>query len=249
MGVQGRAVAVFRAAVVVGFVGFLLYVIFFTEVGPRNLDEARADVDLLGPWAPVAAVLLQAILVICLLPGWVVIIATSLLFGTASIWISLFGQTLGATACFFLARYVGHDYLRGLLGPRILVLERILQTQGFRYLLYLKFLSVIPVAFVSFTPGLVRMRFRRFLTATVLGEIPFIVVVGFFGDSLADIHQPSDVLEPAFVVPAAFFVALFVVPMAVVLAIRKIRHRAPISLPPSASSVDEPKSPPPTGPS
>lgn len=247
MGVQGRAVAVFRAAVVVGFIGFLLYLIFFTELGPRNLDEAQADVELLGPWAPAAAVLVQALLVICLVPGWIVIIATSLLFGTASIWISLLGQTLGACACFFLARYVGHDYLRSLLGPRLVLLERILETHGFRYLLYLKFLFIIPIALVSYAPGLVRVRFGTFLLATVLAEIPFIFVVGLFGDSLTSIHQPGDVLEPAFLVPAGFFLALVVVPTAIVLAIRKVRHRAPISLEPPNAAVEPPDAAPPEG--
>src|SRR5688572_17250074 len=98
-----RPITFLRVGIIVLFVGLLLYAVFFADWRPRTLDDLKRDLLLFGPQAPFLVALLQAILVVFLVPGFLLIIATAVLFGYQSIWISLLGQTLGALGCYLLA--------------------------------------------------------------------------------------------------------------------------------------------------
>lgn len=221
-----RPVAIIRILVVAVLLGVTLYSVFFSSWRPEGLDDVQESFRQAGPYAPIIMVLIQVVGVILFVPGFLLILATSLIFGQSSIWISLVGQTLGATACFFIARFVGRDYLRSLLGPRVIHIERILEEHGLRYLVYMRFLGIIPLPLVSYGPGLVHMRYRLFLLATVIGEAPLIIVLGLFGTSLAAIRDVEDVWNFEFLFPAGLLVVLYTVPAVTILLVGRRRRRA-----------------------
>jgi uncharacterized membrane protein YdjX (TVP38/TMEM64 family) len=230
-----RPIAIVRIVVLALLVAFAAYALFFAAWRPRSLQDVQDSFSDVGPFAPFLAILIQTVAVILFVPGFLLILGTSLIFGRESIWISLVGQTLGASVCFFIARFVGRDYLRSLLGPRVVNIERILEEHGLKYLVYMRFLGIVPLPLVSYGPGLVHMRFRLFLLATVIGESPLIIVLGLFGTSLAAIRHVSDVWDFEFLFPAALLVVLYTVPMMLILIIRRYQRRKATALDPGAA--------------
>lgn len=227
MAIKGalRPRALARLAFILIFFAVVLYATFFAEWRPRNLADVKADLDLFGVWAPLAAALVQAVGVVFLVPGFLLVVATALLFGRESIWISMLGQNLGALICFYIARFLGRDFLESLLGQRLVVIERVIEEHGFRYLLYLRLLSLVPLPLLNYGPGLVQVQVRHVLLASLIGTAPFIVVWGLFGHSLAGIQDPEQVLEPQFLVPAALLLLLVGAPASTAIVLRRVRLR------------------------
>lgn len=229
-----RPVMLVRLAVLLLIVVLVLYNVLYADWRPRHLKDVRDGLVGFGVWASVVVILVQALGVLLFIPGFFVIIATALLFGPHSIWISLLGQTLGATACYWVAHFVGREPLQDLVGQRLLVIERIVEDHGFRYLLYLRLISVLPLSLAAYAPGLFRMRFAHFVAAIALGEAPFIIVVGLFGDTLAQIKHLEDLLKTKFLFPVIAVGALFTFPLLVAVILRRIQlRRRPPPGPPS----------------
>src|SRR5688500_9237243 len=197
-----RPINLLRILIIIVFLAGLSYAIFFSEFRPRDMGDVRHDLLLIGPQAPFTAALFQAVLTILLVPGFLLILATALLFGIDSIWISFLGQTSAALVSYWLARSVGHEFIRSWLGQRILPFQRILQEHAFRYLLLLRMIGFFPLPLLTYGPGFLRVPFRTFVTATIIGEMPLILVLGIFADRLHDLRAPRDALQPQFVLPA-----------------------------------------------
>ena len=231
-----RPLTLVRLVLIIAFIVLLVYG-YVADWRPHNLDDIRRGADKLGSTAPFVAVVAQAVGVVFLIPGFLLIIATALLFGKASIWISIVGQGIGATFCYTIARTLGHDFVRTMLGPRMLTIEKLLEEHAFRYLLYLHFLWLIPLPLVTYGPGLVRVKYRDFIAATLLGEVPFIIVMAIFGASLAEIRRPSDVLEVEFLVPALVLVGLVSIPLGITMLVRRRRSAPPGDRPETPPSI------------
>lgn len=239
-----RQVLVIQVSFLVVFALFLVYVWFFARWRPTSPAEIKADLEAMGVWAPLGAIVFQAIATVLLIPGFLLIIATALLFGYDAIWISLTGQTLGTVLCFLIARHVGRDPLRALLGQRIFALERALEERGFVYLLMLRTLSLLPTPFVVYAPGLVNLKLRQVTAAAILGQIPFVLAIAFFGTALGDVRGPKDLLQPEFLLPLTLFFLLISGPIISVALYQRYRHRKRIPRETMAEARETPPSPP-----
>lgn len=226
-----RPITLLRILVIATFLAGLSYAFFFAEWRPHDMGEVRHNLLLIGPQAPFTAALLQALLTILLVPGFLLILATAILFGYDSIWISFVGQTSAALVSYFLARSVGHEFVRAWLGQRILPLQRILEDHAFRYLLLLRMLGFVPLPLLTYGPGFLRVNFRTFFAATVIGEMPLILVLGIFAQRLRDLRGPSDALQPQFVLPAIILVLLLLIPVALAFLKRRPRKLEAAAVP------------------
>lgn len=220
-----RPTLLLRIAFLLLFAVFLIYATFFAQWRPHGIADIKEDIAAFGVWAPVAAVLLQAVGTVLLIPGFALIVGTALFFGLDSIWISLLGQTLGTVLAYLIARHVGREPLHALLGQRLIPIEKKLEEKGFRYLLLLRLLSLLPTPFIVYAPGLVRLRLRHVIVAAVIGQIPFVLVFGFFGQSLAQVTGPRDLLDPVFLFPLSLLFALVSFPILALTALQRYRHR------------------------
>lgn len=238
-----RPALLLRSVFLLLFLLFLVYATFFARWRPHGLDAVKDDLASFGPGAPVAAVVLQAIGVLLFIPGFLLILATAILFGLDSIWISLAGQTLGAVLAYLVARHVGRDLLHAVLGQRLLALERALERHAFRTLVLLRLMSLLPGPFIVYAPGLVRVPLRQVVGAAVLGQIPFVVVLAFLGHSLASVREPADLLTPSILFPMSLLGALIVFPLLGLTLLRRQRRRAR-----AAADLPEPSSPEPAPP-
>jgi len=106
----------------IGLLAGLLVAIGFALVFRDRVDPAALEAWIagFGITAPLVFVVVYALASVLFLPGMVMTLAGGALFGP--VWgtlINLFGATLGATAAFLVARYLGADWVSRRLGGRL----------------------------------------------------------------------------------------------------------------------------------
>lgn len=94
------------------------------------------------------------------------------------------GAMLGAIGSFMLAKLLGRDALRRLLGRRADRLDGLVERGGFATMFRLRLLPVVPFNVLSFAAGIAGVRFRDYVLGTALGIVPGTIVYTYFADSL-----------------------------------------------------------------
>jgi uncharacterized membrane protein YdjX (TVP38/TMEM64 family) len=163
-------------------------------LGPAEIITAYEHVspqgirDLIGSFGALTVV---AFLVISILRPFFFIpttpftIASGFLFGfwQGILW-SLAGTTLSAILTFFIARYLFHDYIMRRFSGRIRGIDRAIESRGWRFILFLRLIPMLPFDIVSYIAGISSIRFRDYMIGTVLGELPGAFVLVMLGSSL-----------------------------------------------------------------
>ncbi len=136
-------------------------------------------------WGPVAFVLLYAVLSALDFSGLVLTLAGGAVFG---FWwgalLNTIGANLGATGAFWLARALGREGLRTLVGDRLSGLDRLAEGQGPMWLLRLRLIPVVPFNLLNLAAGLTAMPWRGYAAATAIGILPGTLVYTYFADAL-----------------------------------------------------------------
>jgi uncharacterized membrane protein YdjX (TVP38/TMEM64 family) len=160
---------------------------FLTREGiARGVDLLRAS-----GWAPLAFVPLYAGAVALAMPGTVMTLAGGAVFGlwwgTAFNWL---GAVLGANLAYALARFLGRDGIGQLLGGTTRIgagmdrLDGAVQAHGFRGMLTLRLIPLVPFNALNFGGGLVGMSWPTYASATAIGILPGTFVYTMFADAL-----------------------------------------------------------------
>ncbi len=128
-----------------------------------------------GAWGPVISLAMmvgQAI--IAPIPGAIIVFANGIAFGT--FWgtvLSVVGQTLAAMVCFWIARLLGRGPVEAMVGRFGLdSLDRWFGRWGAFSIVLLRLVPGVAFDGVSYGAGLLRIRFRTFVVATVIGVLP-----------------------------------------------------------------------------
>lgn len=165
-------------------------------------------------WGPVAFVALYAALSALNFSGLALTLGGGALFGFW--WGSLLntiGANLGATGAFWLARALGREGLRGLVGDRLAGLDRVAEGQGAMWLLRLRLIPVVPFNLLNLASGLVAMPWRRYAAATAVGILPGTLVYTYFADAIvAGVSGGSRAAFVRVLVAGALLVALSFLP-------------------------------------
>ncbi len=186
----------------------------------RNQARLRVLVAAHPVAAPVIFVLLYALMVTFSIPeSALATVASGLLFGA---WmggaLAVAGASLGAVLLFVIARTA----LAGFMARRAQkLLGRIrpgLERDGFRYLLALRLLPIVPFWLVNLGAALCGMRLFPYALATLIGIIPVTMVFAWIGAGLGDVlamgGRPdlSLVFSPRILGPLVALAALSVAP-------------------------------------
>lgn len=119
------------------------------------------------------------------LPGSVLTIAGGAIFGfRLGLLLNWIGATIGATLAFLIARALGQEAVRRLLGDRAAHVERLADSHGFRTVLRLRLIPVVPFNMLNYAAGLAGVPLRDYVVATMLGLIPVVAVYTWFADAL-----------------------------------------------------------------
>lgn len=168
--------------------------------------EGLQDVVAGAGWAaPMLFVVGYVVLTVALVPGSAMTALAGLLFGpVAGTALVIVAATAGATVAFWVARRLGRDRLQRLLGPRLARADRWVQRRGFRAMLGLRLVPLVPFNVLNYAAGLSRVRARDFVAATALGIVPGTFAYASVGGSV------DDPLSPRFLAAVALVVALSV---------------------------------------
>jgi uncharacterized membrane protein YdjX (TVP38/TMEM64 family) len=227
---RGRAyVRLAVLAAVLAAAGYGAYRLGVFELrDPQRLGDAiRRARDV--PALPVLFVLGYIIATVFGLPGTVFTLAGGAIFGTVlGSLLNWTGATLGALGAYTLARRLGSDAVRNLLGRHASALDVLTSRAGFAALLRLRLIPVVPFNALNFAAGLVPAPFRAYALATAIGIIPGTVVYTYFADSL--VAGVTGARQRALVhvaIAGALLIAISFVP-ALTQRLRRSRHYAAI---------------------
>lgn len=142
-------------------------------------------VDAAGPLGPVAFVVAYALLTLAFIPGTIPSLAAGALFGP--VWGSILtvtGATIGAAAAFEVARRLGRERTRRLLGERAAAADDWIGERGLRGVIALRLLPVIPFNALNYAFGLSSVSRRDHTLGTLVGIVPASVAFVTLGDSV-----------------------------------------------------------------
>ena len=157
---------------------------FDQYISPERIGTTIRDAREVPFAAPIFVVAYIAATTIGL-PALPLTLAGGAIFGVgAGIALTWLGATLGATGAFLLARALGGDALRRLLGARAGTLDRLLGDGAFLTMLRLRLIPVVPFNALNFGAGLAGVRLTHYMAATAIGILPGTSVYTYFADAL-----------------------------------------------------------------
>ena len=165
------------------------------STGDLSADRVRDWVDGYGAAGPLVFIAVSACLTCALFPGPLLAGASGLLFGTAlGTPVSIVAATHGATMAFSIARWLAHDAVERLAGPRLQRLRAWIGTRGFLSVLYARLLPGVPYTLVNYAAGLTPVRLGSFVAATAIGCSPRAFAYTALGGSLDDLTSPEAII-------------------------------------------------------
>lgn len=181
--------ALLRFAVFALIVGALAAVLLLTPAA-EYLDREKLA-HLLGQlrqawWAPLALIACFVVIAPSGVPISPLVFAGGVVFGPLWGWIyNCVGSLLGALISFWLASALGKELIEHVAGERRMRrVEAMLARHGFWTLVGVRFMPV-PFAFINYGAALSGFRFGRFVSSTVVGLVPSILMWTYIAHALA----------------------------------------------------------------
>lgn len=213
---RARRIALLRLAALVALVATLFATVALT--GDLSAERVRDTADDAGALAPLAFVLLSALLTVAMFPGPLLSGASGLLFGAAlGTPVSIVAATLGASLAFSLSRRFGARSVDELSGHRLRVVQDFIAQRGFLSVLYARILPGMPYNMVNYAAGLTPVALLTFAAATAVGCAPRAFAYTTLGGSLTNLDSPEAI--------AAFAVLVAMGVLGIVVALRDERIR------------------------
>lgn len=103
--------------------------------------------------------------------------------------------TLGATIVFLIVRYVVGTSIQQAYAKRLIAINHNIAQHGISYLLFMRFLAVIPFFVVNIVVALTRVPVITFIWTTAVGIFPGALVFSFAGTQLATLNSFTDIFS------------------------------------------------------
>jgi len=149
----------------------------------------QIDVIMLETWfadhpvsAPLLFVLFYIVMTLLFFPGSLLSLMGGALFGP--LWGSIYNQLsaiLGATLTFLLARYIAADWLEKKLAGNVKEFKAGVEAKGWRFVLLVRLVPVIPFTMLNSALGLTRIRLLHFVTVTFICILPRVIAYSYVG--------------------------------------------------------------------
>ena len=83
---------------------------------------------------------------------------------------------LGSVPSYFIGGFLGHDVVSRWAGERLAELDKRIKKYGFWGMLFFRVAPILPFGVVSYAAGVLKVPFRDYLLATLLGVVPLTFV-------------------------------------------------------------------------
>ena len=174
----------------------LLAALFMVLVNRYGLlTRALEWIAALGPWGPIAFILVYVVATILLIPGTILTLGAGFLFGVfQGVLVSLTGATLGAGAAFLTGRYLARDWVATKLAanPRFAAIDEAVGREGWKIVLLSRLSPLFPFNLLNYLFGLTRVRFWSYLLASAVGMAPGSLLYVYIGSLAGDLAALGD---------------------------------------------------------
>ncbi len=181
---------------------FLGAVFIFKEFLPfTDLESIKTFLLSFGPLAPIIYIILFTLVPLTLFPDALLAISSGAVFGI--FWgtvYTMIGASCGATLSFFIARFLGRDFVTKLIKHKAEQFEDGIERQGFFVILIMRLIPLIPFDIISYGAGLSKIKFLDFLLGTLVGIIPGVIIYVNLGDQALNVHSPAFYLSIALLI-------------------------------------------------
>ena len=179
-----------RARIVLLLIVLVLLVVTGRR-GAALIPEFTTWVQGRGLWGAIVFVAGYVVATVAFVPGSLLTLGAGAVFGLArGTALVLVGATLGASAAFFVSRYVARGAVeRRLAGnPRFAAIDRAVGREGRKIVLLLRLSPVFPFNLLNYALGLTRVRYLDFLLASV-GMLPGTLLYVYYGKVAGDLAR------------------------------------------------------------
>ena len=159
---------------------------YYVTVG-ISIDDIRGYLGDFGLWSGFVFILAYTVRPLVFFPTSIMTPLAAVLFGPVMGWIFTYvGENLSATVAFFTARYFGRNFVKENENSFMQKYDEKLRCCGFETVLMLRLIPLFPFDFVNYVSGLSAIKYRSYISATVLGVIPGLTAYIFLGGSIAN---------------------------------------------------------------
>jgi dihydrolipoamide dehydrogenase len=217
------AIAIF-AAVIAAFFHFELdryFTLAFLQAEFQELREFYQQNPLL---TLACFVLLYVLVCVFYLPGIAILsLAAGALFGF--LWGTVatsIASTLGATSAFLVARFLLRETVQKKFQRQIATVNKGIERDGAFYLLTLRLIPIFPFYLINLVMGLTPLKTFTYIWISMLGMLPFSMVIVNAGTYLANIKSLGEILSPVIL---GSFALLGIFPWIAKILLTGLRHR------------------------
>ena len=187
-----------RPLLLVAILGTVILSARLLDVG-HHLGTLREWIDGLGPWGPVAFVILYALAVVAAIPGSALTVAAGALFGSAlGVVVVSVAATLGASLSFLVSRYFARDAIANWLSGKETFrrLDQMTEEHGAVIVALTRLVPIFPFNLLNYGFGLTRVRFWTYVFWSWLCMLPGTVLYVVGADALTKAISQGQVSWP-----------------------------------------------------
>jgi uncharacterized membrane protein YdjX (TVP38/TMEM64 family) len=190
-----------------------------------TVEALRTRIDALGAWAPLVFVAAYALGAVLFLPGSVFTVAGGVLFGPwLGTLLNLIGATLGATAAFFIARYLASDWVAARAGGRLGRLVHGVEREGWRFVALTRLVPLFPFNLLNYALGLTRIPALQYVLASFVCMAPATFAYTWIGHAGAKAIAGGEGAVQAILIALGVFAAVAFLPRLV----KRVRGNDPV---------------------
>jgi uncharacterized membrane protein YdjX (TVP38/TMEM64 family) len=176
----------FILIIFIGLVTSFLTIRSGVRLTPESFKSFVLSLGMSGPLIYIGVFIIRPLF---LIPSIALFVGGGLAFGP--VWGPLYasaGAAMGGTVGFWIARRLGHDFVKSKLKFGADVIDN--TKFNFSVVWLLSLIPVMPVTVINYGAGLSPMKFKNYLVAHILGMTPRAFAYGFFGSTLLDVGSP-----------------------------------------------------------
>ncbi|MEN0110688.1 MAG: TVP38/TMEM64 family protein [Planctomycetota bacterium] len=218
----------------------------FREPLASGVESLLEQLRGLGPWGPVAFVLIYVAATVLMAPG------APLTLGAGLVWGVLGGTALvsiasvaGATAAFLVGRGAGRNWVDGLAAryPRFAAVDEAVGRSGWRIVLLTRLSPLFPFNALNYLYGATRVGLRDYVVASWIGMLPGTLLYVYLGAAAGRVVGAASTDSVSVAKQAVFYGGLLATLGVTVLATRLARQALANAQPPDEPEAADPSQP------
>lgn len=148
------------------------------------LQNALESIASLGPWGPVAFIIIYIVATVLFIPGSLLTLGSGVLFGVFGGFVCVsIGSILGATGAFLTGRYLTRDWVSQQIqgNHKFQAIDSAVASEGWKIVLLTRLSPIFPFNLLNYAFGVTQVSLRDYFFASWIGMIPGTVMYVYIG--------------------------------------------------------------------